>query len=149
MDWAQRWFDDFEVGDVHETPSHLMTEGDIIGFASEFDPQRFHVDPVAAKDSIYGGLIASGWHSGAVLMKLMTTALGPSSLGSPGCDQLRWPAPVRPGDEVRLQITVLEKRASASKPDRGVMRWASELLTQDDVVVMSLDSTMFMLKAPA
>jgi acyl dehydratase len=146
MEWAERWFDDFEIGEVFESSSHLMTEERIISFATEFDPQRFHVDPDAARDTPYGGLIASGWHTGAVMMRLMTKALGSASLGSPGCDRLRWLAPVRPGDELRLRITVTDKRPSASKPDRGVMEWHSELVNQRDEVVMSLNSTMFLLR---
>lgn len=148
-DWSQRWFEDFEVGDTFESESHPMTEERIISFAQEFDPQRFHVDPVAAGETLYGGLIASGWHTGSVLMRLMTTALGPSSLGSPGCDQLRWLAPVRPGDVLRLRITVTDKRESASKPDRGVLMWHSDVLNQDHTPVMALDSTMFILRHPA
>lgn len=148
MDIAQRWFDDFSVGEVFETESHEMTEERMIAFASEFDPQVFHVDAAAAADSIYGGLIASGWHTGSVLMKLLTSTLGPSSLGSPGCDKLRWAQPVRPGDHLQLKITVLEKRPSASKPDRGIMVYGHEVSNQDGVVVMTMESTMFMLKRP-
>ena len=148
MEWRDRWYDNFEVGEVFETSSHLMEEERIISFASEFDPQHFHVDPVAARDTIYGGLIASGWHTGSVMMKLLTTTLGPSSLGSPGGDRLRWLAPVRPGDRLRLRITVLDKRLSASKPDRGLLFYRNELLNQDDVLVMSLEPTMFMLREP-
>ena len=141
---AQRWFDDFTVGEVFETGEHEMTEERMVEFASEFDPQSFHVDPAAAADSIYGGLIASGWHTGSVLMKLLSSTLGPSSLGSPGCDKLRWSAPVRPGDRLRLRITVLEARPSSSKPDRGILVYGHQLFNQDDVVVMSMESTMLM-----
>ncbi|MGI9594917.1 MAG: MaoC family dehydratase [Acidimicrobiales bacterium] len=149
MEIADRWFDDFTVGEVFETESHEMTEDRMIGFASEFDPQAFHTDPAAAADSIYGGLIASGWHSGSVLMKLLSTTLGRASLGSPGCDKLRWVHPVRPGDRLQLKITVLDKRPSASRTDRGILIYGHELSNQDGVVVMTMESTMFMLKRPA
>lgn len=148
MEISQRWFDDFAVGEIFETDWHEMTEARMIDFASEFDPQAFHVDPDAAADSIYGGLIASGWHTGSVLMRLLCTTLGPSSLGSPGCDKLRWSAPVRPGDRLRLRMTVLDMRPSSSKPDRGILVYGHELLNQDQVVVMSMESTMFLLRRP-
>ena len=148
MEWAERWFDDFEIGDVYQSPAHVMSQERIISFASEFDPQRFHIDPVAAADSPYGGLIASGWHTGSVMMRLITGALGPSSLGSPGGDRLTWSAPVRPGDELRLRITVIDKRPSASKPDRGLLVWRNEVRNQEGAVVMGLESTMFLLRRP-
>lgn len=149
MELSERWFDDFTVGEVFETGSHLMTEERILEFGAEFDPQPFHIDPVAAADSIYGGIIASGWHTGSVLMKLLTTTLGQSSLGSPGCDKLRWVAPVRPGDSLRLKITVLDKRPSTSKPDRGILVYGHELSNQHGEIVMGLESTMFMLRRPS
>ena len=139
-----RFFDDWSEGEVFETESHLMTEARIRSFAEEFDPQPFHVDPAAAADSIYGGLIASGWHTGSVMMRLMTTLLGESSMGSPGADNFRWLAPVRPGDELRLRLTVLETKASESKPDRGVLRIRSEMLNQRDEIVMSMEPVLFL-----
>lgn len=150
MDLSERWFEDFAVGEVFDVAGdRLMTEQRIIDFATEFDPQRFHVDPEAAAQSVYGGLIASGWHTGSVLMSLLATTLGPSSLGSPGCDALRWTAPVRPGDRLALRITVLEARSSTSKPDRGILRYLNELRNQRDEVVMTLESTMFIQRRPA
>ncbi len=146
MDLPNRWFDDYDVGEVFETETHEMTEERILAFGNEFDPQVFHTDPIAARNTAYGGLIASGWHTGSVLMRLLTTTLGPSSLGSPGCDRLRWLAPVRPGDRLRLRITVLDKRPSSSKPDRGILVYLNELSNQDGEIVMSLESTMFMLR---
>lgn len=120
----------------------------MIAFALEFDPQPFHVDTVAAEESVFGGLIASGWHTGSVLMKLLATTLGESSMGSPGGEQLRWLAPVRPGDELRLVVTVASKRPSESKPDRGVLVYENEVRNQHDEPVMSLVSTMFMKRRP-
>ncbi|MFW2380160.1 MAG: MaoC family dehydratase [Acidimicrobiales bacterium] len=139
-----RYFDDWSVGEVFETEAHEMTAERMIAFAEEFDPQPFHVDAEVAAESIYGGLIASGWHTGSVLMRLATTLLGPSSMGSPGVDNLRWLAPVRAGDQLRLRLTVLETRPSESKPDRGIIRLRHELLNQRDEVVMSLEPTLFM-----
>jgi acyl dehydratase len=149
MELTERWFDDFRVGEVFDVGSHRMTEERIISFAQEFDPQRFHMDPEAARQTIYGGLIASGWHTGAVLMKLLSTTLGPSSLGSPGGRELKWLAPVRPDDELRLRITVTAKTHSTSKPDRGVLEYHNEVYNQSDQVVMSFDSVMLMLRRPA
>ncbi len=148
MDPRDRYFDDWSEGEVLETHSHLMTEERIRSFAEEFDPQPFHIDPEAATASIYGGIIASGWHTGSVLMKLFTTILGPSSLGSPGIDTLRWRAPVRGGDELRLRSTVVEVRPSASKPDRGIVVFSQEVVNQRDETVMSLTATLFVLRRP-
>lgn len=144
MHLSERWFDDFTIGDVFEVGPHRMTEERIISFASEFDPQTFHTDPVAAKDTLFGGLVASGWHTGSVLMKLLATTLGEASMGSSGGDELRWLAPVRPGDELTLRVTVIAKRPSETKPDRGVLIYRSEMSNQDDVKVMTFTSKMFM-----
>ena len=142
-----RWFDDFMEEEQFEVGSHLMTEDRIIEFATEFDPQRFHVDPQAAKETIYRGLIASGWHTGSVMMKLLATTLGDSSLGSSG-GELRWLAPVRPGDVLRLRVTVESKKPSTSDLDRGSLVYRNELFNQDDEVVMTLVSTMLLLRRP-
>ena len=144
-DIRARWFEDWVVGEVIETDaSYTMDQDRIIEFAKEFDPQVFHTDPEAAKTTIYGGLIASGWHTGSVMMWLMTTLLGEASMGSPGCDELRWPAPVRPGDTLRLRLEVLETVPSKSKPDRGVVRVTQRVLNQRDEVVMSLSARMIL-----
>lgn len=148
VELRDRWFDDFTEGERFEVGPHLMTEERIVAFATEFDPQRFHTDPVAAADTMYGGLIASGWHTGSVLMKLLSTTLGESSLGSSGGEKLRWLAPVRPGDELRLRVTVESVRPSSSKPDRGVLVYRNELFNQRDEPVMTFTSTMFMLRRP-
>ena len=148
MELGDRWFDDFTEGEQFEVGPHLMTEDRIIAFASEFDPQRFHVDPVAAQETIYGGLIASGWHTGSVMMKLLSATLGESSLGSSGGDELRWLAPVRPGDELRLKVTVESKKASATKPDRGTLIYRNELYNQHGDRVMTFVSRMFLRRRP-
>lgn len=149
MGLSERWFEDYSAGEVIDVPGERrVTEQRIIEFAREFDPQRFHLDPVEAAESVYGGLIASGWHTGSLLMSLLATTLGDSSLGSPGCDSLRWLAPVRPDDRLRLRITVLEARPSSSRPDRGVLRFLNELSNQHGEVVMTVESTMLMLRRP-
>jgi acyl dehydratase len=137
-----RYFEDWSPGEVFESGTHRMDEQRIIEFGREFDPQVFHTDPERAKQTIYGGLIASGWHTGAVMMRLLTEFLGPASMGSPGGEQLRWSAPVRPGDELRLRLRVVETVPSTSKPDRGVVKTRSEVVNQHDVVVMSLDGAL-------
>ncbi len=144
VDVKERYFEDWSVGEMFVTDSYEITEERMRSFAAEFDPQPFHVDPEAAAASIYGGLIASGWHTGSVLMRLLTTLLGPSSMGSPGVDKLRWNAPVRAGDQLRLRLTVLDTRTSSSKPDRGIILFRQELLNQRDEVVMSLEASLFM-----
>lgn len=146
---SDQYFGDWTVGDVFETEgSYVMTAERMVEFANEFDPQIFHTDPVAAKESVFGGLIASGWHSGSAMMRLLTEFLGPSSLGSPGVDELRWLEPVRPGDELRVRLTVLETRPSSSKPDRGLVRCSEELFRKDGTVVMSQVATLICARRP-
>ena len=146
MELHDRFFDDFTEGEQFEVGPHLMTEERIIEFGREFDPQPFHTDPNAAADSVYGGLIASGWHTGSVMMKLLASTLGESSLGSPGGEELRWVAPVRPGDELTVRVTVDSMRESASKPDRGLLVYRNEVFNQRKELVMSFVSTIFMLR---
>ena len=135
-------FDDFQAGHVHELGSHTVTEEEILSFAREFDPQSFHVDPEAAKESVFGGLIASGWHTGAMWMRLYVDSLlgGAASMGSPGIEELRWLAPVRPGDTLSGRLTVLEATPSERRPDRGTVRIRGEMVNQDGVTVMSMVS---------
>jgi len=139
---ADRYFEDYVPGAIHEFGSVQVQEADIIEFARRYDPQQFHVDPVAAAHGPFGGLIASGWHTGALMMRLwVDNYLSPvSSLGSPGIDELRWLRPVRPGDTLRVRVTILETRRSRSKPDRGVVRTFSEVLNQSGEVVMSMNA---------
>jgi acyl dehydratase len=143
-----RYFEDWAAGEVFESDTHRMDEQRIIDFGREFDPQVFHTDPERARETIYGGLIASGWHTGSVMMRLLTEFLGPASMGSPGGEHLRWLAPVRPGDDLRLRLTVVETVPSSSKPDRGVVKTRSEVVNQHDVVVMSLDGALMMRRRP-
>ncbi len=136
----QRWFEDYPVGEVAEFGDRLVTEAEIVEFAGRYDPQPFHIDAEAARDSIFGGLIASGWMTASCAMRMLVDHyISPqASLGSPGIDALRWLQPVRPGDRLRMRVTVLESRRSQSKPDRGSIRFHWELLRQDGTTVMTM-----------
>lgn len=117
------YFEDFEVGQTVAAGTRTVTEEEILDFASKFDPQPFHVDHDAAAKSIYGGVIASGWHTCAMMMRVMVDNFlsQAASMGSPGVDEVRWLKPVRPGDTLTITNRVLETRPSTSKPDRGVV----------------------------
>ena len=134
------YFDDFVIGQTFELGSVTVTEAEIVEFATRYDPQPFHVDPEAAKSSSFGGLIASGWHTAAMFMRLLADGLlkETSSQGSSGIEELRWLAPVRPGDTLRARYTVEDATPSASKPNRGTVRFLSEMFNQDDVIVLSM-----------
>ena len=135
-------FEDFEPGQVYELGSKVVSEDEIVAFARQFDPQPFHLDPEAAKDSVFGGLIASGWHTGAMWMRLYVDSLlgGASGQGSSGIEELRWLAPVRPGDTLSGRLIVLEVTSSESHPDRGTIRIRGEMVNQDGVTVMTMVS---------
>ena len=137
-----RYLEDFTPGEVIELGERTLTAEAIIAFAREFDPQPFHVDPARAGESVYGGLIASGWHSVGTFMRLMVDSVlnDTISMGSPGVDQVRWLKPVRPGDTLRGRLTVGEITPSRSRPDRGTMRFHGELINQRDEVAMTLDA---------
>jgi acyl dehydratase len=135
------YFEDFEPGQVLELGTRELTEEDIVAFAREWDPQPFHVDAEAAKGSVFGGLIASGWHTGAMWMRMyVDTALGSAARGSPGIEELRWLAPVRPGDTLTGTLTVLETTPSERDPTRGTIRIRGEMTNGDGVVVMRMIS---------
>jgi len=136
----ERYFEDYIPGAVFEYGEIRVEEAEILEFARRFDPQDMHVDPEAAKRGRFGGLIASGWHTGAMMMRLLADNFLPkgASLASPGIDELRWLFPVRPGDVLRIRVTVLEATPSRSKPDRGMVRTLIEVLNQDGKIVMSL-----------
>jgi len=135
-------FEDFEAGQVHELGNHTVSEDEIVDFARRWDPQPFHVDLEAASESQFGGLIASGWHTCAMWMRLYVDSLLGSATGrgSPGVEELRWLAPVRPGDTLTGRLTVLETTSSERRPDRGTVRIRGEMVNQDDVTVLSMVS---------
>jgi len=137
---SERYFEDYPPGAVFTSGAIPVSEAEIIDFARRYDPQAMHTDPEAAAGGRFGGLIASGWHTAALMMRLFATNfLSPeSSVASPGIDELRWHRPVRPGDELSLRMTVLEARRSRSRPGEGVVRSLVEVLNQRGEVVMSL-----------
>ena len=138
--FKQRYFEDYEVGETAEFGDYAVTEEEIVEFARKYDPQPFHVDPEAGARTIYGGLISSGWMTGSIMMRLLVdNFISPlSSMGSPGIDEVRWHKPVRPGDRLRVRLTVIETKRSQSKPDRGIVRVQQEMLNQHGDTVMSL-----------
>ena len=140
-----RYFEDYVTGSVHEFGSITIDEESIVAFGKQFDPQLFHIDPEGAKSTIYGGLIASGWHTASLMMREVVRYYLPraASLGSPGVDELRWFLPVRPGDRLTVRMTVLETSRSRSKPDRGIVVSFFEVLNQDRKVVMSAKGVNF------
>jgi acyl dehydratase len=145
-----RFFEDFRVGDVTEFGPITVTQEEIVEFASRYDPQPFHVDAEAAAHTVYGGLIASGWHTTALFMGMFVRAvlLDSASLGSSGIEEIRWLAPVRPGDVLRGRSTILAARPSEKDPRRGTVFTLNEVLNQDDVVVMTLKARGFFAKRP-
>ena len=146
-----RYWDDIKEGDVVELGSQTMEKDRMVAFAREFDPQPFHTDEKAAAASIWGGLIASGWLTGSVLMRFLYDGFlkDTASMGSPGIDELRWLKPVRPGDTLSARLTVLETSASRSKPDRGIVRSLMEVLNQHGEVVMTTKGVNFFKRRPA
>ena len=143
----EQCFEDYVPGSVRTFGTILVTEEEIIGFARRYDPQIFHTDPSAARKTIYGGLVASGWHTAAMAMRLIVEHYlsRAASVGSPGVDELRWLKPVRPGDKLSVRVSVLEARRSESKPDRGIVRSLVEVLNQDMAVVMSFKGVNILL----
>ena len=139
---TRRWyFEDFFPGQEMELGSRSVTEQEIIEFATDFDPQPFHVDREAAKDSIFGGVIASGWHTCSMIMRIVVdSVLGNSaSMGSPGLEKVRWILPVRPGDTLSVRYITTQVKASASRPDRGVVWSTWEARNQDGQLVCTVD----------
>jgi acyl dehydratase len=146
-----RYFEDFQVGDVSEIGPIAVTEGEIIEFAERFDPQPFHLDAEAAKESPFGGLIASGWHTTALFMGMFVRAvlLDSASLGSPGIDGIRWTAPVRPGDTLSGRSTVTDVQPSATNLRRGTVFTTNEVWNQDGTLVLTLKARGFFARRPS
>ena len=146
-----RYWEDFAVGDVTEVGPVTVTEDEIVDFARRFDPQPFHVDPEAARESPYGGLIASGWHTTALFMGMFVRAvlLDSASLGSPGVEEIRWLAPVRPGDTLRGHSTITDLRESSTGAPRGTVFTTNEVVNQDGVVVLRMKARGFFARRPS
>jgi len=134
------YFEDLEIGATKITGSRPVSAEEIIEFARQFDPQPFHLDPVAAEQSVFGGLVASGFHTAAMMMSLSVShgVVDRGFLFSPGFDDMRWLKPVRPGDSLHVKSTCLEKSPSRSRPDIGSVRFRTEVLNQHGDVVMSV-----------
>ncbi|WP_049920778.1 MaoC family dehydratase [Halopiger djelfimassiliensis] len=134
-----RYYEDIEIGETQEFGEYHVTKEEIVEFAEQYDPQPFHVDESAAADSAFGELVASGWHTAAICMRLLVT--GPmqdrASMGARGVDELRWKRPVTPGDTLSIRTEVLDKRVSESDPRRGYVDERLEGRTGDGDVVLS------------
>jgi acyl dehydratase len=136
---AERYFEDYTVGLVDEFGEVEVTADEIVAFARRYDPQGMHIDAGASARGPFGGLIASGWHTAAMAMRLFVEHYlsRVATLPAPGIDEIRWVLPVRPGDRLRVRVTVTEARRSRSKPDRGIVRSLVEVLNQKNEVVMT------------
>lgn len=134
-----RYFEDYIEGEIYRFGSIAVEAEEIVAFAKRFDPQVFHTDPEAAKQTPFGGLIASGWHTSALVTRLFVDhyLTNVASLASPGLDELRWLKPVRPGDLLSVRVTVLKAVPSKSKPDRGAVTSFVEAFNQGDETVMT------------
>jgi acyl dehydratase len=150
-DSCKYYFDDLPAGRVLDLGSRGIGRDEIVAFAREYDPQPFHVDEQKAARSLYGGLIASGWQTCGIAMRLLCDnfALEAASLGSPGVDHIRWLKPVRPGDQLHLKATVVEANISRSKPQQGSVRMHWEMSNQHGEVVMTMDGIGMYRRRPA
>ena len=139
------YFEDFEPGHMMELKGPTVSKEDIVEFATRYDPQPFHVDEKQAKQSAYHGLIASGWHTVSMCMRMICDAylLESASMGSSGVDQVRWLIPVRPGDTLSLRMTVLETKASQSRPEMGIVRHRWDVFNQNQELVMEMTGVGF------
>jgi acyl dehydratase len=131
-------FEDFSAGAVFDYAGPHVTRDDIVAFAREFDPQPFHVDEQAAKSTFFGTLVGSGWHACALMMRTIADAvlLDSTSMGAPGIEETRWLTPLRPGDSLRVRQTVMETKASRSRPEMGLVHMRTELLNQHGKAIL-------------
>jgi len=145
-----RYFEDFHVGERIELGSVTVTEEEIIAFAKQYDPQPFHISPEQAKHSYYGGLIASGWHTVSLLMRLMVDGMinNTVSLGSPGVDEVRWLKPVRPNDILHARLTIVETKSSKRRADLGIVTSSGEVFNQSGELVLTLKGVHFFGRRP-
>jgi acyl dehydratase len=146
-----RYFEDYREGSVFTFGPIEVEESEVISFAERFDPQTIHTDPAKAAEGPFGGLIASGWHTAGLMMRLFVDNYlsAVASLASPGVDELRWLRPVRPGDQLRLRVSVLETKPSRSRPDRGMVVSLLQALNQSGEVVFSLKAMNLLAKRKA
>jgi acyl dehydratase len=150
MSQIKWYFEDFEVGRAIEVGSRTISEEEIIAFATQFDPQPFHVDKEAAAKSIYGGIIASGWHTCSTIMRLMVDGFlrESSSMGSPGVDEIRWLKPVRGGDTLTVSTMVMQLSPSTSKADRGIVHTVWQAKNQNGELVATIKGMGMFLRRP-
>jgi acyl dehydratase len=136
-------FAEFHAGQVIEAGPYEVTEAEVLQFANAYDPQWFHTDAGAAAEGPFGGLIASGWHTGGIAMRLVAKAAleGSESFASPGLAYVKWPNPVRPGDSLRLVADVIEVRRSEKRPTLGILRWRWRLFNQREQLALDLEAT--------
>ncbi|MGA2893332.1 MAG: MaoC family dehydratase [Xanthobacteraceae bacterium] len=148
---TERYLEDFAVGQIFKTGRNRVGKDQIVAFASQFDPQPFHLDEDAARQSPFRGLAASGWHTAALTMRLMVDGQFKPAGGilGVGFEELSWPRPVRPGDELRAESEILEVRPSKSKPDRGMIRVKTTTLNQNDEPVMMFTGNLLVPRRPA
>ena len=146
-----RYLEDYPPGASFEYGPISVGETEIVNFAEKFDPQYIHTNPEKASRGPFKGLIASGWHTTALAMRLYNNDFlpGVGFVGSPRLDELRWPVPVRPGDSLRLRVTVLESQPSPSEPDRGIMRALVEFINQNGQIAMTAKTTSILLRRPS
>ena len=146
-----RYWEDFTIGLVMEFGDYKTTEEEIIDFASEFDPQPFHVDREAAREHYFGGIIASGWHTGAMCMRMMVDHYlkDSASMGSPGIEQIRWKKPVRPGETLHVTAEVLDRSLPKSRPELGFVKLSHTVKNQDGEIKMTMVSSGMFLRDPA
>jgi len=145
------YFEDFAVGEVKEYGDRLVTAEEIVAFAQQYDPQPFHVDAEAAKHSQAGGLIASGWHTGVMLMRMNCDEflLRSASEGAPGCEEVSWLRPVHPGDRLHVRRTIVSARPLRSRPALGAVEFLFEVLNQNGEVVLRQRNSNFLRVRPA
>lgn len=141
-------FKDFAAGDVYELGSRTVTKDEIVAFAEQYDPQPFHVDESAADESIFDGLIASGWHTAAIMAQISVQSMfdDVAAAGGMGVDELRWPAPVRPGDTLSGEVHVIDTRLSVSHPDRGYVDFKMQLTNSREETVLSMINHQIILR---
>ncbi|MGH6684344.1 MAG: MaoC family dehydratase [Pseudolabrys sp.] len=140
------YWEDFKPGTVSIYGPRLVTREEIVAFAAEFDPQPMHLDETAASATMLGGLGASGWHICCLLMRMIADGfvLDSSSMGAPGVDEVRWLKPLRPGTHIRIRSTVLDTRASGSRPEMGLVKFLFEVLDETDAILTTLSTTLML-----
>src|SRR5437588_12374067 len=145
---SQRYFEDLKAGDRFKSGTYKVTEEQIVSFAREFDPQPFHLDPAVARQTMFKGLIASGWHTAAITMRLFVQTLNfaEGAIGL-GVDELRWPNAVRPGDVLQVETEIVDLRESRSKPSHGIVRLRNVATNQRGEIVQTMEASALVLRA--